>query len=59
MKVFEINTFNYYQKTQREVDASINLDGLVANHELTHKYSENPLRRVRRMPYDRPWREGR
>jgi len=48
VKVFDINTFNYYQKTKREVDASINLDGLVANHELTRKYSENPLRRVRR-----------
>ncbi|MHC5070783.1 MAG: hypothetical protein ACYTGO_09895 [Planctomycetota bacterium] len=48
VKVFEINTFNYYQKIKREVDASINLDGLVANHELTREYTENPLRRVRR-----------
>ncbi len=48
VKVFEINTFNYYQKTGREVDASINLEGLVANHETTSEYSDSPLRRVRR-----------
>ncbi len=49
VKVFEINTFNYYREVGREVDASINLDGLVANHEETHSYDDNPLRRVRRQ----------
>jgi hypothetical protein len=48
VKVFEINTLNYYQNERREVDASINLDGLVANHETTNEYTDSPLRRVRR-----------
>jgi len=48
VKVFEIHAFNYYKQLGREVDASINLDGLVANHELTREYTESPLRRVRR-----------
>ena len=33
MKVFEINTQNFYRAHQREVDTDINLDGLVANAE--------------------------
>ena len=49
IKVFEINTFNYYRSEQHEVDASIKLDGLVANEELTREYDENALRRVRRQ----------
>ena len=48
IKVFEINTLNYYRSLTREVDASINLDGLVANEELTREYDESALRRVRR-----------
>jgi len=48
VKVFEINTSNYYRENQREVDTTINLDGLVANEEKTHTYQEPALRRVRR-----------
>ena len=48
VKVFEINTINYYREKNREVDTSINLDGLVANDEKTYAYEEAPLRRVRR-----------
>ncbi len=48
VKVFEISTFNYYRAMGHEVTASINLDGLVANHELAREYSENSLRLVRR-----------
>ncbi len=48
VKVFAINAFNYYREQGKEVDASINLDGLIANQEQTHEYEENPLRRVRR-----------
>ena len=48
VKVYEINTKNYYERFQREVNTDINLDGLVANHEITHEYSEAPFRRVRR-----------
>lgn len=48
VKVFEINTRNYYREHKREVDTDINLDGLVANLEQTYTYNEAPLRRVAR-----------
>jgi hypothetical protein len=48
IKVFEIDTFNYLRAEGREVDASIDLDGLVASEERTVRYAESPLRRVRR-----------
>ena len=48
VKVFEINTLNYHTEQGREVDASINLDGLVANQERTHVYQDGPLQRIRR-----------
>lgn len=49
VKVYEINTEAYYRQNQREVETDINLDGLVANEELTRNYSEPPFRRVRRQ----------
>jgi hypothetical protein len=48
VKVFRINTANYYRDFGREVNTDIDLDGLVANSEETMKYAEPPLRRVRR-----------
>lgn len=48
VKVFEINTFNYYRKFQREIDTNISLDGLVPNSEQTFDYDNNPALRVRR-----------
>lgn len=48
VKVFEINTDNFYRQQLREVNTDINLDGLVANEETTHNYPEPPLRRVKR-----------
>jgi hypothetical protein len=48
VRVFEINTANYYRQHRREVDTDINLDGLVATVEQTHAYGEPPLRRVAR-----------
>lgn len=48
VKVFEINTKNFYRTQAREVDTDINLDGLVSNIEQTHKYAEPPLRRTAR-----------
>ena len=48
VKVYEINTFNFYQQNQREVNTDINLDGLVANSEQTYKYEEPSVRRVSR-----------
>lgn len=48
VKVFEVNTLNFYRTNQHEVDTDINLDGLVANAEDTHPYAEPPLRRMSR-----------
>lgn len=48
VKIFEINTRNYYRTYQREINTDINLDGLVPNHELKFSYTEAPLRRVNR-----------
>ncbi len=48
VKVYEINTQNYYRENRREVNTDINLDGLVANFEETYNYNESPLRRVSR-----------
>jgi hypothetical protein len=48
VKVYEINTGNFYRQNQADVNTDINLDGLVANYETTYEYPEPPLRRVRR-----------
>ena len=48
VKVFEVNTQNFYRTQQREVDTDINLDGLVANAEQTKTYTDPPLRRLAR-----------
>jgi len=48
VKVYEINTFNYYRERLRPVGTDVNLDGLVANEEKVHKFEEVALRRVRR-----------
>jgi len=48
VKVYEVNTVNYYADTGREVDATIRVEGVVPSEETTHTYSESPFRRVRR-----------
>ncbi len=48
VKVYRINNRNYYLANGRHVNTDINLDGLVANEELSFNYGEPPLRRVRR-----------
>ncbi len=48
VKVFEINTENYYRQQSRQVNTDIDLDGLVPNSEETFNYDEPPLRRVER-----------
>lgn len=48
IKVFEINTQNFYREQLREIDTDINLDGLVPNEESTTNYREPALRRVTR-----------
>ena len=53
VKVFEVDTVGFYESQSqgrriREIDASLDLDGLIAHEELTFQYEEPPLRRVRR-----------
>ncbi len=48
VKIYEINTANYYQNFNRELNTDLNLDGLIANEELTFDYQETPFRRVTR-----------
>ncbi|MFY9341935.1 MAG: hypothetical protein WAT39_05575 [Planctomycetota bacterium] len=48
LKVFAIDAFRYHVEKQKEVDATIDLDGVIANFEQTFSYDEPPLRRVRR-----------
>jgi len=46
IRIFEINTWNYYRKHQQEVDSDIELDGLVPGEELVRTCDESPLRRA-------------
>lgn len=48
IKVFEINTRNFYRDRKREISTDVKLDGLVANIERTESFDEPPLRRVSR-----------
>ncbi len=48
VKVFEINTLNFYRAQNRELDTALDLDGLVASEEHSHTYDAPPVRRVRR-----------
>ncbi len=48
VKIFEVNTFNYFTDQKEEVDTAINLDGLTATWERTETYEVPPLRRIRR-----------
>jgi len=46
VKVFEVNTLNYYREHGDEISTDLKLDGLVANHERTVKYDDPPVRRI-------------
>jgi hypothetical protein len=48
VKVFEINTFNYYKANNSEINLAIKLDGLVASVERKLEYDSAPERRIRR-----------
>ena len=48
VKVYEVNAFNVYRATQREVSTGLALDGLVAGSQQEYVYYETPFRRVRR-----------
>ena len=49
-KVFEINALSYYLQHGKEIDTSINLDGLIAQEENMVTYSDvaSPFSRIRR-----------
>jgi hypothetical protein len=49
VKVFEINTANYYREKKREIDLAVNLDGLVATFEERKTYDDPPLLRKERV----------
>ncbi|MBI4605992.1 MAG: hypothetical protein HY721_28845 [Planctomycetes bacterium] len=48
VKVFELNALNFYRDRLAEIDASVDLDGLVPSEETTHESSDPPLRRTTR-----------
>jgi len=45
VKIFEINTFNYYSTFYKEPDTCIHLDGLSPTHEKTYTYDAPPFLR--------------
>ncbi|MFK7741767.1 MAG: hypothetical protein AB8H80_15720 [Planctomycetota bacterium] len=53
VKVFAIDSYRYHVEKQKSVDASIDLDGIVANSEQTYSYNDAPMRRVSRT-FDLP-----
>lgn len=53
VKVFAIDSYRFHVEKQKRVDASIELDGVVANFEQTFQYDEPPMRRVKRS-FDLP-----
>lgn len=58
VKVYEINTFNYYRETGQPLNLAVNLDGLVATSERRVTYPEPSERRVART-FDFPELKGR
>lgn len=59
VKVYEVNTQNFYRRYGREVNTDIELDGLIANHEVTYEYSEAPeIRKQRHFEFDELQKPG-
>jgi hypothetical protein len=48
VKIYEINTYNYFLNFGRQINTDLNLDGLVANEELSFDYEEGPFKRTKR-----------
>jgi hypothetical protein len=48
VKVFRIDPLAYFQIHRREVGTDLDLDGLAASHEQVLRFTEPPIRRVRR-----------
>lgn len=47
VKIFELNTLNYFQTQRRQLNTDLNLDGLVANSEQTYTFEGGPFVRTR------------
>ena len=58
VKVYELNTLNYYRENLREIETTLNLDGLAPGSEKTYEYNEPPLLRVMRS-FSFPEMKGR
>ena len=59
VKVYEVNTRNFYQQYGREVNTDIKLDGLIANHEVTHEYVDAPeIRKSRHFEFPKLQKPG-
>ncbi|CAN5150178.1 hypothetical protein BH11MYX1_BH11MYX1_34860 [soil metagenome] len=48
VKVFRVDPLAYFQHQRKEVGTDLDLDGLAASHELVMRYTEPPVRKVRR-----------
>jgi len=48
IRIFRVNALNVYRDTGREIDTTLELDGLVPNHEREVTFALPPIRRVRR-----------
>ena len=46
LKIFEISTENYYLKKNQEINANINIDGFIANEEISYDFQEPPQKKV-------------
>src|SRR5205823_2899009 len=63
VKLYEVNTLSYFLAQKKQLNTDVNLEGLVANKETTHDFSDNevarnPFRRVPRV-LDFPELKGR
>ena len=63
VKIYELNTLSFFLTQKRQLNTDVNLDGLVANKEATHDFSDNatgrnPFRLVPRI-FDFPELKGR
>lgn len=47
VKIYELNTLNFFQSEGRQLNTDLNLDGLIANKEQTHAYDAGPFKRGR------------
>eukprot|EP00899_Mesostigma_viride_P029406 jgi/Mesvir1/9650/Mv12142-RA.1 len=45
VKIFEIQSYNYYCQKWRELDTGIDLDGLRSSHEREHRFTQPPMQR--------------